>query len=437
MKKVLRISAIMLLFIIAVGALAAGYSFIVEPSGKGVGISTDYLRTTAPFKNYLIPGIVLFTVNGILSVIIAVSAIKKVKHYTLLVLIQGCIFVGWIAIQLTMVTLFHPLHAIVASIGIILILIGGSLIAADYKEAVRQQYRRIHSLPRKYAETPLGKIEFIDYGEGQPVLLVHGVMGGCDHGLDISQALFGEGYRVIAVSRFGYVGSPVEVNSSPAAQADLYAALLDTLNIKKVIIAGFSAGGPSTLQFALRHQNRCALLILISMAVPPYKTPGKVLQWVMRQFFGSDFAFWFLINYSPAIIMKLMGTPYSIQRKLTLSEANWQKELMWKLLPARVRICGIINDACITNPDLNTRYPIEKIKLRALVFHAVDDPMPPFGLAKQVASKLPNGYFVQIPSGGHLLISHHNKVQKIIRTFTQEKRVREENSAQSDAQYSK
>jgi hypothetical protein len=144
MKKVLRISAIMLLFIIAVGALAAGYSFIVEPSGKGLGISTDYLRRTAPFKNYLIPGIVLFAVNGILSAIIAVLAIKKVRHYTLLVLMQGCIYVGWIAIQVTMVTLFHPLHAIVASIGIILILIGGSLIAADYKEAVRQQYRRIH-----------------------------------------------------------------------------------------------------------------------------------------------------------------------------------------------------------------------------------------------------------------------------------------------------
>jgi len=52
--------AIVLLFFIAIRALAAGYSFIVEPSGKGVGISTDYLKPTAPFKNYLIPGIVFF-----------------------------------------------------------------------------------------------------------------------------------------------------------------------------------------------------------------------------------------------------------------------------------------------------------------------------------------------------------------------------------------
>ncbi|MDQ3844846.1 MAG: hypothetical protein M3342_12645 [Bacteroidota bacterium] len=127
MKTVLRIIAIALLFIIAVSALAAGYSFIVEPSGKGVGISTGYLKPAAPFRNYLIPGIVLFTVNGVLSAVIAVVALKKARHYPLLLFMQGCIYVGWIAIQLTMVTVFHPLHAIVGSIGVILILIGWTL----------------------------------------------------------------------------------------------------------------------------------------------------------------------------------------------------------------------------------------------------------------------------------------------------------------------
>lgn len=123
-------TAIILLLIIGIGALAAGYSFMVEPSGEGVGISTNYLRQTAPFKNYLIPGMVLFTVNGVLSILVAVLALKRTRHYSLLILIQGCIYVGWIAIQLTMVTTFHPLHAIVASIGIVLIAIG-FLLAKD------------------------------------------------------------------------------------------------------------------------------------------------------------------------------------------------------------------------------------------------------------------------------------------------------------------
>jgi hypothetical protein len=129
-RNALYTTAIVLLLIIGIGALAAGYSFMVGPSGDGVGISTDYLRETAPFKNYLIPGIVLFSVNGVLSTLVAGLALKRTRLYSLLILIQGCIYVGWIAIQLTMVKIFHPLHAIVASIGIVLMAIG-SVLAKD------------------------------------------------------------------------------------------------------------------------------------------------------------------------------------------------------------------------------------------------------------------------------------------------------------------
>jgi hypothetical protein len=56
----LRITAIVLLFIGSLNALAAGYSFIVEPSGKDLGIITGYLWQSAPFKDYFIPGLILF-----------------------------------------------------------------------------------------------------------------------------------------------------------------------------------------------------------------------------------------------------------------------------------------------------------------------------------------------------------------------------------------
>jgi len=116
----LRITAIVLLFIVGLNALAAGYSFIVEPSGSGVGISTGYLREAGPFTNYFIPGLILFTVIGVGSVAIAVLTIMKAAHYPFLILAQGCILVGWIAIQLMLVTAFHPLHLIITLIGFIL-----------------------------------------------------------------------------------------------------------------------------------------------------------------------------------------------------------------------------------------------------------------------------------------------------------------------------
>ena len=133
----LRITAIMLLIIIAAGALAAGYSFMVEPSGEAVGISTDYLKPEAPFDHYLIPGVVLFTVIGVFSGVIAFFAIRQTGFYSLLILIEGCIYIGWIAIQLTMVVAFHPLHAIVASIGAVLVVIGAILTKEQLTAKVR------------------------------------------------------------------------------------------------------------------------------------------------------------------------------------------------------------------------------------------------------------------------------------------------------------
>jgi hypothetical protein len=123
----LRITAIMLLIATSAGALAAGYSFMVEPSGNAVGISTDYLKPDAPFDHYFVPGVVLFTVIGVLSAMIAFLAIRQTGRYALLISMEGFIYIGWIAIQLTMVVAFHPLHAIVASIGASLVVIGGIL----------------------------------------------------------------------------------------------------------------------------------------------------------------------------------------------------------------------------------------------------------------------------------------------------------------------
>lgn len=120
----LRNTAIILLFLVSLNALAAGYSFIREPSGRGLGISTDYLKSSAPFRDYLIPGIILFVMIGVLSSLIAITIMLNKKGYSVLLMIQGFVFIVWIAIQLTMVKSFHPLHLIIACIGVVLFVIG-------------------------------------------------------------------------------------------------------------------------------------------------------------------------------------------------------------------------------------------------------------------------------------------------------------------------
>ena len=120
----LRVVCIVLLTVVSLNALVAGYSFMADPSGNGVGISTGYLKPSAPFKNFLVPGIVLFILNGVFCIIVAVVTIKKQANYPKLISVQGALLVGWIALQLMMVTSFHPLHLVILLIGIILSVAG-------------------------------------------------------------------------------------------------------------------------------------------------------------------------------------------------------------------------------------------------------------------------------------------------------------------------
>jgi pimeloyl-ACP methyl ester carboxylesterase len=83
-------------------------------------------------------------------------------------------------------------------------------------------------------------------------LLLHGAGGGYDQGLWLGKLALGDGYKFVAVSRYGYLRTPIPPNASIQRQAAAYRDLLDGLNVQKVVVVGVSAGGPSAMQFAKR-----------------------------------------------------------------------------------------------------------------------------------------------------------------------------------------
>ena len=111
--------------------------------------------------------------------------------------------------------------------------------------------------------TRCGPIEYQEAGTGTPLLMVHGSGGGHDQGMAFAGNLTKHGIRVIAVSRFGYLRTPMPADASPESQADAHVCLLDALGINKAAVAGGSAGGPSALQMAIRHPDRVSALVLL------------------------------------------------------------------------------------------------------------------------------------------------------------------------------
>ena len=267
------------------------------------------------------------------------------------------------------------------------------------------------------AETEVGLIEYATTGDGKPVLLLHGAGGGYDQGLLVAR-MVGDGYQFIAVSRFGYLGTPLPPDGSPAAQADAYAALMDILGIQKVAVVGISAGGPSSLQFALRHPQRCEALVMLSavsikVPVPISKDPA-----IFKSIFQSEFITWLLIRLLSPALLALFGVPFGVRSRLSTEERAFVREFMDTLMPVNCRYEGTLNDLDHIQ-DLD-RYPIEQILVPTLVVHAADDSLVVPRHAHFTAGTIPGARLFEVPSGGHILLGHHAEVKREVAAFLDE-----------------
>jgi pimeloyl-ACP methyl ester carboxylesterase len=157
-----------------------------------------------------------------------------------------------------------------------------------------------------YAQTRHGVIEYAAWGEGAPVLVIHGAGGGFDQGQLIAEAFGADGVRWIAISRFGYLGSALPADASPSAQADAIVDLLDSLGVERVSIMAFSGGTPPALQFAERYPERVERMALLSSApFTPFTPPTEarpIPDWLYQALFGNDAAYWALSKLAPGVL---------------------------------------------------------------------------------------------------------------------------------------
>jgi hypothetical protein len=134
LKQYLRLTSISLLLLTAINATVAGVLFIIDPSGHGMGMSVLYIKDS-PFTSYLIPGIVLLIVNGLLNFIAAYFVVKKKVFAPFWVITQGILLSVWIVIQVIMVKDISVLHIIMFTIGIVLTISGFLLLGLIRKDA--------------------------------------------------------------------------------------------------------------------------------------------------------------------------------------------------------------------------------------------------------------------------------------------------------------
>ncbi len=131
--KLMRLLAQWLLFFVGITALYGGSKLLSDPSGQALGLPEEYLEEL-PFGSFFIPGMALFVIIGVSSLLVCLSVAAHVRYYGWYVAAQGLVLAGWVLVQLILLGSFVPvLHTPYFSIAMVLMVVGFWLQQAEKK----------------------------------------------------------------------------------------------------------------------------------------------------------------------------------------------------------------------------------------------------------------------------------------------------------------
>jgi 2-hydroxy-6-oxonona-2,4-dienedioate hydrolase len=290
-----------------------------------------------------------------------------------------------------------PKRFILGSIALAVAIPGG-LIYRQYQHDMSLAYQRVLT-GGKIIETACGPIQYAEFGEGAPMLIVHGAGGGYDQG-EYFAKLIGGNYRWIAPSRFGFLGTPVPDGANSSLQADAYACLLDALGIDQVGVVGVSMGGPSSLLFALHYPQRTRSLVMISAASHAIPPRPAVLA-ALFSVFLDDFVFWSMVHLSPEGLLAALGVPLEVQKQLSPKEVAQLNAFLESIMPMGARRNGQLLEQHMSEYDAEQ---IHNIQAPTFVLHARDDTLVFFEQGEFTARNIPGAQLIPMEKGGHLAL---------------------------------
>lgn len=100
-------------------AIPVGWSFVMDPSGRGIGIPQGWIEGTV-FGSYLVPGLYLLLVNGVAMLVAAALAVRGHWAAPWLTGILGVGMIIWIAVEIVTLPDTMFLTWVFLAVGIIL-----------------------------------------------------------------------------------------------------------------------------------------------------------------------------------------------------------------------------------------------------------------------------------------------------------------------------
>ena len=212
-----------------------------------------------------------------------------------------------------------------------------------------------------YADVNGIKMYYEIHGEGKPLVLIHGGGSNIETTFGRTLPLFAKYYKIIAVELQAH-GRTSDRNAPETFEqdADDVAALLKQLKINKAFIFGFSNGGSTALQIAIRHPEIAEKIVVASSVI---KREGLVdgffegLKHATLKDMPQPFQDAFLqLNNSTSALQNM----FNKDRQRMLDFKDWEDEVLK----------SITAPALIINSDKDVVLPEHAIQISRLVKNA-------------------------------------------------------------------
>lgn len=113
------------------------------------------------------------------------------------------------------------------------------------------------------------KLDYTKYGQGDPILILHGLFGSSDNWATLGKKIASH-YSVFLVDQRNHGRSPHSNEMDYDAMAGDIIDLMNDQSLKKAILLGHSMGGKTVMRFAQKFPEKVEKLIVADMGVKGY-----------------------------------------------------------------------------------------------------------------------------------------------------------------------
>ncbi|MDQ3856821.1 MAG: alpha/beta fold hydrolase [Chloroflexota bacterium] len=160
-----------------------------------------------------------------------------------------------------------------------------------------------------FLDLPSGRMHYIDEGEGQPVVMVHGTPDWSFVYRHLVRCL-SRTHRCIAVDHigFGLSDKPARWTYTPADHARNLQAFIQRLGLQQITLVVHDFVGPIGLSYAIDHPENVSRLILFNTWLFSGKDTKTYRSWTLAsRLFGSPVGRFLYqrLNFSPRFVLKM------------------------------------------------------------------------------------------------------------------------------------